>query len=134
MGLRAEAVVASDASSDLRAAACCDVCLGASRELYRHTLSKGSGTASKAALIPSRSSRVPAKTTAPTRSAWEEIALSMPFRAFGKITKLKRRRHMNLGEVRAAAQAEEKLSRSCQDCRYVHCVCICRVLRFPLPP
>ena len=47
MDLRAEAatiVVASHASSDLEAAACCDVPLNASRELYRHTLS--SGTAS----------------------------------------------------------------------------------------
>ena len=44
MDLRAEAaslVIASDASSDLEAAACCEVPLSASKELYRHTLSKG---------------------------------------------------------------------------------------------
>ena len=33
---------------------------------------------------------------------------------------MRRRRHINLGEVRAALQAEEKLSRTHQDCRYVH--------------
>eukprot|EP00439_Symbiodinium_sp_Y106_P051854 s4000_g6.t3 len=51
---------------------------------------------------------------------WEELATSQPFLPFGSITKVVQRRHINVGEMRAAIKAEEKLARVHQDVRYVH--------------
>ena len=119
MDLRAEAapmVSASDASSDLEAGACCEVPLLASRELFRHTLSKGLWNcllASYPSLLREKACLDPSEELPgigegySSHPLYEEITCSMFFRPFGKITKVRRRRHINLGEVRA-------------DCCYVH--------------
>ncbi|CAE7217549.1 unnamed protein product [Symbiodinium sp. CCMP2592] len=49
---------------------------------------------------------------------WEELATSQPFFDFGRIVYVRVPRHINIGEMRAALRAEERLSRKHQDVRF----------------
>ena len=51
---------------------------------------------------------------------WEEVCCSLQFRQFGKIVKVSRRRHINVGEVRAAIRGEEGVGKRYPGSRYVH--------------
>ena len=51
---------------------------------------------------------------------WEEVCCVLPFQQFGKIIKVGKRRHINVGEVRAAIRGEEGVGRRRPRCRYVH--------------
>ena len=48
------------------------------------------------------------------------MARSLQFKALGKVVTVKKRRHINIGEVKAALRAEEVLAQKVHDVRYVH--------------
>ena len=122
-------VIASDASSSAEAAAACSVPVECSQELYRHTLAKGLWNrllAPYPSLLREKDLLAPEDElpgSGPgyvSHPLWEEIALTSRFVDFGRITHVRKRRHINLGEIRAAIAAEERLGRIMQDVRYVH--------------
>ena len=51
---------------------------------------------------------------------WEELCQSLPFSQFGRVVQVKARRHINIGEVRAAIRGEERVLRLFPGHRYVH--------------
>ena len=51
---------------------------------------------------------------------WEEVCSALQFRQFGKIVRVGRRRHINVGEVRAAIRGEEGVGRRYPGSRYIH--------------
>ena len=130
--LRAKAaplVLATDASDVAEAGAYCSVSVGASEELYRHTLSKGlwnkllspcrAYLREHAALDPDE--ELPgADEGYVSHPLWDELATTQSFLPWGRITRVRHRRHINIGEMRAAIAAEERLARDFADVRYVH--------------
>ena len=132
MDFRAEAaplVIASDASSSAEAAAFCHMPQPASQELFRHTLAKGlwnkllapyPSLLREKGLLDCEEELPGDEPGYVSHPLWEEIALSSKFENFGRIVHVRTKRHINLGEIRAAVAAEERLSRDYQDVRYVH--------------
>ena len=50
----------------------------------------------------------------------EELCCALPFAPLGSVVTVKRRRHINVGEVRAALRAESATGNRCGPCRYLH--------------
>ena len=115
-------LVASDASTDEEAAVCCSAGTRATEELHRHALQKGLWNR---LLNPLRAYRrgigdLDAWEELPDRSfeelygmhpVWEEIVSPQQFRQLGPTVRPQRRRHINIGEIRAAIQAEQEEGR-----------------------
>ncbi|CAE7264901.1 unnamed protein product [Symbiodinium sp. CCMP2592] len=51
---------------------------------------------------------------------WEEVCSSLQFQQLGRTVKVKARRHINIGEVRAAVRGEERVGQDFPGRRYVH--------------
>ncbi|CAE7242495.1 Fem1b [Symbiodinium sp. CCMP2592] len=122
-------VIAADASMEAEAGVICPVPAAASQELYRHSLSKGLWNKLLSAVAAYRcehgdldsSDELPGfGEQYASHPLWDELALSQPFGAFGRIVRVQQRRHINIGEMRAAIRAESRLARLHHDIRYVH--------------
>ncbi|CAE7232958.1 unnamed protein product, partial [Symbiodinium sp. CCMP2592] len=130
--LRARAaplVLATDASNEAEAGAMCAVPEEAAQEMYRHTLAKGlwNKLLSPIAAYSRSKGDLAAQDELPgigdgysSHPLWVELATSQPFVPFGSIARVRHKRHINIGEMRAAIRAEERLARLYQDIRYVH--------------
>ena len=124
-------LVASDASTTKEAAVCCAIGKEATEELHRHTLQKGLWNR---LLNPLRAYRretgdLDPWEELPDRSfeelygmhpVWEEIVSSQQFRQLGTTVKANKRRHINIGEIRAAIRAEQEEGRLHPGRYYVH--------------
>ena len=53
---------------------------------------------------------------------WEEVVSCGQFRPFGKVKKVRSRKHINLGELDAALRAEQKLAKEQPERYYIHLV------------
>eukprot|EP00439_Symbiodinium_sp_Y106_P038682 s1227_g4.t1 len=127
--LRARAVpfvLATDASNE--AAAICPVPKDAAQEMYRHSISKGlwnkllSPVASylRCKELGDPAEELPGSGDCySSHPLWEELATSQPFFDFGRIVHVRVPRHINIGEMRAALRAEERLARRFQDVKFV---------------
>ena len=120
-------VVASDASSRAEAAVRSEVGKERMRELQRHGLQKGlwSRLLSPAqAFLKERGlleevEELP-ECTYEMHPLWETMAKGLQFEEFGRIKKVKNRRHINVGEVAAALAAEKLQGEREEDSFYVH--------------
>ena len=128
--LRAEGapvIVASDASSSREAAVVADVPSAVTVELCRHGLQKGlwSRLLKPLEALQRERGELADEEQLPggaysSHPLWETFCRSVQFRAFGKVRKAKARRHINLGELRAALAAEARVGRLWPNSRYVH--------------
>ena len=124
-------LVASDASSSSEAAVECNIGEVATAELHRHTLQKGlwnrllnpvgayrreKGDLEAEAELPGDSF----ESLYGMHPVWEEVVASQTFRQFGPTRKTRRKRHINIGELRAALAAEKEEGRRKHDSFYVH--------------
>ena len=122
-----EFVVASDASSRAEAAVRSEVGKERMRELQRHGLQKGlwSRLLSPAqAFLKERGlleemDELP-ECTYEMHPLWETISKGLQFEEFGKIKKVRNRRHINVGELAAALAAEKLQGEREEDSFYVH--------------
>ncbi len=121
-------VVCSDASSTSEAAVQSRLGPAAVVELQKHTLAKGMWNRllqPGAAYLREKSlleeqEELPGGESYEMHPAWEEVVSSLRFRPFGKVVKAKRRRHINVGELRAALRAEELHGRQEPSSFYLH--------------
>ncbi len=124
-------LVASDASSTSEAAVVCDVGPTATGELHRHTLQKGlwNRLLSPVQAYMREKDLLDACEELPDDTfeglygmhpVWEEIVASQRFEQLGVTVLSRSRRHINIGEVKAALQAEECEGARHPDSYYVH--------------
>ena len=120
-------IVASDASSKAEAAVRAEVGEQRMRELQRHGLQKGlwSRLLSPAKAFQKERGMLEEDEELPDCSyemhpLWEKISTSLQFERFGPITRVKGRRHINIGEVSAALSAEKLQGLSEPNSFYVH--------------
>lgn len=121
-------LVCSDASSRAEAAVSAEVGPNRTRELQRHGLQKGlwSRLLSPAlalrrekGLIEDAAEELP-DLSYEMHPLWETIAQSVPFRQFGRIRRVRGKRHINIGEVSAALSAERLQGLQEPNTYYVH--------------
>ena len=107
-------ILTTDASSTAEAGAVTTIPSDLSVELSRHGLQRGlwSRLLSPAQALPGECYS--------SHPVWEEVCCALPFRQFGKIVKVGKRRPLNVGEVRAAIRGEEGVRRRHPGSRYVH--------------
>ena len=120
-------VIASDASSAAEAAVAAEIAPSAVLELQRLGLNKGlwnrllnpyaayfreKGELAVDAELPEE--------TYDMHPVWKELATSLEFRQYGSTTKRSRRRHINIGEVKAALAAEKIFSVEEPEKFYLH--------------
>ncbi|CAE7241985.1 unnamed protein product, partial [Symbiodinium sp. CCMP2456] len=120
-------VLTTDASSTAEAGAVAEIPAELSVELSRHSLQRGlwSRLLSPAQAFLQERGDLEEGQALPGDSytshpLWEEVCCSLQFRQFGKIVKVAKRRHINVGEVRAAIRGEEGIGRRYPGSRYVH--------------
>ena len=124
---RAPLVVASDASSSAEAAVSAPLLPDVSSELCRHGLQKGLWSRllkPTDALLRERGQladdeQLPSGTYV-SHPLWETMSKSLRFSSFGKVRKARKRRHINIGEMRAAIAAETPAGRLWPNSRYAH--------------
>ena len=119
--------MASDASSSREAAVCAPVSPEASVELCRHGLQKGLWSRLLKpldALLRERGNLPDEEQLSggayASHPLWEASCKSLAFSSFGRVRKAARRRHINLGELRAALAAKARVGRNWPSSRYVH--------------
>ena len=120
-------LVASDASSQKEAAAFVQVGSVATMEFQRHALQKGLWSkllTPEAALRRERGDLAAAEELPEGpydfHPIWQEVTETMQLRPLGKVKKIRRRRHINIGEVEAALSAEEEMGKIQKNSFYVH--------------
>eukprot|EP00438_Fugacium_kawagutii_P035211 Skav218672 [mRNA] locus=scaffold44:102316:106746:- [translate_table: standard] len=106
-------VIASDASSTSEAAVSTKLSAPAVAELQRHTLQKGMWNKLLTPFLAYLKERgleeeIQELPEGEFDMHFEEVVCSKQFRPFGPVQKIKKRRHINLGEIRAALKAERK--------------------------
>ena len=123
-----EVLVCSDASSTAEAAVAARVGGARTRELQRHGLQKGlwSRLLSPAqALLREKGmggeevQELP-DLTYEMHPLWEVLSRSLTFEAFGRVRRIKSKRHINIGEVAAALAAEKLQGAREPNSYYVH--------------
>lgn len=120
-------VVASDASSSTEAAVSAKLPEVACREFQRHSLQKGLWNklcSPYAAYVREKGlddsvQELPEKDY-DMHPVWKEAVETLKFSKFGKVKKAGKRRHINVGEVRAALSAEKEVGRRRRNCFYLH--------------
>ena len=120
-------VVASDASSSAEAAVSAPLLPDVSSELCRHGLQKGLWSRllkPTDALLRERGQladdeQLPSGTYV-SHPLWETMSKSLRFSSFGKVRKARKRRHINIGEMRAAIAAEARVGRLWPNSRCAH--------------
>ena len=120
-------IVASDASSRAEAAVCADISVETSSELCRHGLQKGLWARLLKpvdALLRERRElsddlQLPSGVYT-SHPCWETVCRTLQFRQFGRTKYPGKRRHINVGELRAALAAEARMGRLWPSRRYVH--------------
>ena len=112
-------LVCSDASSSAQAAAVAEVGKSRTSELHRHALQKGAWNRLLSPLQAYAREKGLLKTEAELpdfsfdmHPVWEEVVSCEHFRPLGKTKKIKGRRHINIGELEAALDAEREIGRS----------------------
>ena len=123
----APVVVASDASSRAEAATCAPVSCEASAELCRHGLQKRLWSKLLKpvdALLRERGEladdlQLPSGVYSP-HPCWETLSRTLRFKQLGKTKYPGKRRHINVGELRAALAAESQVGRRWPSSRYLH--------------
>ena len=120
-------LVASDASNAKGAAVIAEVGVRMTSEMQRHSLQKGlwNRLLSPAAAYLKERQRLGADEELPGETytqhpLWEEATEVLQFKEFGRIRKVQRRRHINLGEVRAALAAEKLVGQTIPGHYYMH--------------
>ena len=121
-------LIASDASPWATAAVLTELTAEATAEFQRHTLQKGLwnrllspvGAYLREKGLLEAESELPNQQAYDMHPLWEEIVLSSEFQQFGKTKRRKGRQHINLGEVAAALDAEEKQGAEEPSSFYVH--------------
>eukprot|EP00435_Cladocopium_sp_Y103_P065292 s216_g27.t1 len=119
-------LVCSDASNRAEAAVRTRVGEQATRELQKYGLQKGLWNKLLCPLDAYLKEKGLADETLPLNEeytmhpAWQAIAESKRFEKFGKVTKVKSRRHINVGEMRAALAAERNVGMEQPNSYYVH--------------
>ena len=123
----APVLVASDASSHSEAAVCLNIRAEVSVECCRHGLQKGlwNRLLKPLGALQRERGELPDGDQLPgacysSHPIWETACRTQQFRPFGRIKRVKRRRHINLGELRAALAAECRVGRSWPSSRYLH--------------
>ena len=120
-------VIASDASTSLEAAVETKVGEEVVKELQKHTVQKGMWnkllTPYKAFLrekgLTEELEELP-EGEYDMHPAFEEVATACSFRPFGPIRSVKKKRHINVGEVRAALEAERRQGLRNPGSFYIH--------------
>ena len=123
----APVVVASDASSRAEAATCAPVSREASAELCRHGLQKGLWSKLLKpvdALLRERGEladdlQLPSGVYS-SHPCWETLSRTLRFKQLGQTKYPGKRRHINVGELRAALAAESQVGRRWPSSRYLH--------------
>ena len=120
-------VLTTDASSTAEAGAVAEIPSDLSIELSRHGLQRGlwSRLLSPAQAFLQERGELEECQALPgeaytSHPLWEEVCCALQFRQFGKIVQVGRRRHINVGEVRAAIRGEEGVGRRYPGSRYIH--------------
>ena len=124
-------LVASDASTSSEAAVVCHVGAPATEELHRHSLQKGlwNRLLSPLQAYMREKDLLEARDELPDGTfeelygmhpAWEEVVASQHFEQLGSTVSSRGRRHINIGEVRAALQAEADEGDRHPDSYYIH--------------
>lgn len=121
-------VVASDASPWSTAAAKTTVSKSAMEELQRHALQKGAWNRllNSAGAYLREQGLLPEERELPEGAAfdmhplWEEIVSSKTFEKFGRVMQRPRRQRINIGEVKAALDAELLQGREEPNSYYIH--------------
>ena len=120
-------ILTTDASSTAEAGAVTTIPSDLSVELSRHGLQRGlwSRLLSPAQAFLQERGDLEEEQALPgecysSHPVWEEVCCALPFRQFGKIVKVGKRRPLNVGEVRAAIRGEEGVRRRHPGSRYVH--------------
>ena len=119
--------LASDASSSAEAAVSAPLLPDVSSELCRHGLQKGLWSRllkPTDALLRERGQladdeQLPSGTYV-SHPLWETMSKSLRFSSFGKVRKARKRRHINIREMRAAIAAETPAGRLWPNSRYAH--------------
>ena len=129
--LRAEGcprIVCSDASSTAEAAVCCPVPPAVSVEFCRHGLQKGLWNrllGEVPAYLRERGDYELAASELPEsrydhHPMWESVCCFLQFEQLGRVVCTHRRRHINIGELRAALRAEDLIGNRWPGTRYLH--------------
>ena len=123
----AKLLVASDASNAKEAAVAAKVDGRMTSEMQRHSLQKGlwNRLLSPAAAYLKERQRLEAEEELPgeiytQHPLWQEAGEVLKFEQFGKVRKVQRKRHINLGEVRAALAAEKLVGQTSPGHYYMH--------------
>lgn len=121
MNLRLEpstTVIASDASSRAEAAVVTDLGkpaveelknLGLSKCLWNRLLNPYAAYFRERGALPEEE-ELPGGDVFQMHPVWEEISSSCQFRQYGPVVEVKKRRHINLGEIRSALAAERRFA------------------------
>ena len=122
-----ELLIASDASSSKEASVQARVSRAHTEELQRHSLQKGlwNKLLSPANAYLKEHSQLEEERELPgdvytQHPVWEEAAAVLQFEQYGKVRTSKKRRHINLGEIRAGLAAERKFAEENPCQYYVH--------------
>lgn len=123
-------LVATDASMTAEAGVRSFIGEDATEEFQRHTLQKGLWSRllrpeqaylrEKDMLEPEEQLPEDAEDHYEIHPIWQEACEVLPFRVFGEVKKVRRRRHINLGEIDAALKAEEIMGAEQSGSFYVH--------------
>ena len=120
-------LVASDASNSKEAAVSAEVGVRMTSEMQRHSLQKGlwNRLLSPAAAYLKERQRLESEEELPgesytQRPLWEEASEVLNFKQFGKVRRVQKKRHINLGEVRAALAAEKLVGQTNPGHYYMH--------------
>ena len=123
----ADFLIASDASSSKEAAVRAEVSRAHTEELQRHSLQKGlwNKLLSPANAYLKEHSQLEEEHELPgeiydQHPVWEEVAAVLQFKQYGKVRTSKKRRHINLGEIRAGLAAERKFAEENPGQYYMH--------------
>ncbi|CAE6927060.1 unnamed protein product [Symbiodinium sp. CCMP2592] len=123
----APVLLTTDASSTAEAGAAALVPEGFSLEITRHGLQRGlwARLLSPAQAYLNERGELPESQELPetvyvSHPLWEELCSSLQFQQLGRTVKVKARRHINIGEVRAAIRGEERVGQDFPGRRYVH--------------
>lgn len=120
-------VVCSDASTHAEAAVSAEIGSSATAELHKLALQKGAWSKLLSPVKaywrekgwPEEESELP-DSSYDMNPVWRELVTSQRFVKLGKIRKVRRRRHINIGEVRAALEAERSVGAEAEDSFYIH--------------
>ena len=120
-------VVCSDASTNAEAAVSAEIGSLATAELHKLALQKGAWSKLLSPVKaywrekgwPEEESELP-DSSYDMNPVWRELVISQRFVKLGKIRKVRRRRHINVGEVRAALEAERSVGAEAEDSFYIH--------------